>query len=45
MAQNSFIQDAINREAKKVMPTPAIRTAFLVMALRQNHLDLLLKVM
>ena len=45
MGQNSFIRDAIDREAIKVGPTLAIRTAFLVIALRQNYLDLLLKVM
>ena len=45
MDQNSLFLDAIDREAIKVGPTPTIKTAFLVMALRQNYLSLLLKVM
>ena len=36
MDQNSFFLDAINHEAIKVGPTPTIKTAFLVMALRQK---------
>ena len=36
MAQSSFFLDAIDREAIKVGPTPTIKTAFLVMALRQK---------
>ena len=36
MDQNSFFLDAINRKAIKVRPTPTIKTAFLVMALRQT---------
>ena len=36
MDQNSFFVDAIDREAIKVRPTPTIKTAFLVMALRQK---------
>ena len=32
MAQNSFIQNAINHEAIKVKPIPTIRTAFLELA-------------
>ena len=31
MDLNSFYLDAINREAIKVVPTPNIKTAFLVM--------------
>ena len=36
MDHNSFFLDAIDREAIKVGPTPTIKTAFLVMALRQK---------
>ena len=36
MDQNSFFLDAIDREAIKVWPSPTIKTAFLVMALRQK---------
>ena len=36
MDLNSFFLDAINREAIKVESTPTIKTAFLVMALRQK---------
>ena len=36
MDLNSFSLDAINREAIKVTQTPTIKTAFLVMALRQK---------
>ena len=44
MDQNSFFLDVIDREAIKIGATPTIRIAFLVMASRQNYLDLLLKV-
>ena len=36
MDQYSSFLDAINREAIKVRPMPTIKTAFLVMALRQK---------
>ena len=36
MDQNSFFLDAIDCEAIKVGPIPTIKTAFLVMALRQK---------
>ena len=36
MDQNSFFVDAIDHEAIKVGLTPTIKTAFLVMALRQK---------
>ena len=36
MDQNNFFLDTINREAIKVGPTPTIKTAFLVMELRQK---------
>ena len=45
MDQNSFLLDSISRKAIKVGLMPTIKTAFLVMALHQNYLDLLLKVM
>ena len=45
MNLNSFFLDAIDREAIKVALMPTIKTAFLVMALHQNYLDLLTKVM
>ena len=38
MDQNSYFLDAIDREAVKVGSTPTIKTAFLVMALRQKLL-------
>ena len=36
MDLNSYVLDAINREAIKVEQTPTIKTVFLVMALRQK---------
>ena len=44
MDLNSFFLDAIEHEAIIVTLTPTIKTAFLVMALCQNYLDLLIKV-
>ena len=41
MDLNSFFLDAIDREAIKVGLTPIIETAFLVMVLWQNYLDLI----
>ena len=36
LAQNNFIQDAIDREAIKVGRMPIIRTPYLVMVLHQK---------
>ena len=36
MAQNSFIRDAIDREAIKAGPTPTMKAAFLVKASREK---------